>query len=294
MEQALQHLSMLRRNREITSGIVRSVGKRKMPVEEGGKMVTREVETAIFNLKGGFVGFCPIHEFGEQNFSSLTGFVGTTHEFIIEELISDEESDTHIAIVSVKKADKQKKEAFWDRMKLVEGEGALDKENFEGYITGYSMETRKIYVKVNGQDCFMNMNDWDHERYSDIRGEVQRNMTIPVKVLRFKEDTEQVQVSRKAAIPDPFQELLKYEQDDAIVGRVSAIDPRHGIFVQLDNKLELKGTVPRQIPDPVVGEKVSCKIRDINVKERKGRVVIIGYPEGKKKVNDLDSFLYAY
>ncbi|WP_214483763.1 hypothetical protein [Bacillus sp. SM2101] len=290
---ALEVLSSLRRNRQVTSGVVRSVGKRKMPVEENGQMVTKEVETAIFNLDGGFTGFCPIHEFGEYHFSSLTGFVGTKHEFIIEELLSDDVTDTHIALVSVKQADLLKKEQFWDTLKILEEEDQLDSKVFEGAITGFSFETRKVYVKVNGQGCIMHMNEWDHEKRSNIRFEAQRNKIVPVKVLKFNEETGHVHVSRKAAIPDPFKELLKYEKDEAIVGRVSHIDPVHGVFVQLDNKLELKGTVPRKVPTPLVGELVRCKIRDIDVNARKGRVVITGYPQGKKQVNDMTSFLYV-
>ena len=71
-------------NGDTTFAMVRSVGKRKAPVydETAKKIVTKEVECAIFELDGGVKGFCPITEFSEHAFNSLVGFVGTTQELI--------------------------------------------------------------------------------------------------------------------------------------------------------------------------------------------------------------------
>lgn len=287
-------LSRYRRNKEIVNGLVRSAGPRKMPVMDGnGRVETKEVDCAVFDLGGGATGYCPIFEFSEHELKSLTGFVGTTHDFLIENVLHDEESGKTIALVSVKKADELKRERFWDLIRLLDKEGRLQEETFTGRVTGFNEETQKIYVKVEGTETFMSRMDWQHGKMKGrLENYVERNKVIPVKVLRFNEETNQVQVSRKAAIKNPWEEFLKYEHDKAVVGRVSHIDPKAGVFVQLEEGVEVKGTVPRSIPEPSVGEIVRCTVKHIDAKNERGRVVIIGYPEGKKKKVDIGAFLY--
>lgn len=287
-------LSKYRRNREIVNGLVRSAGARKMPVRnEKGRTETKDVECAVFDLGYGATAFCPLQEFSEHELRSLSGFVGTSHEFLVLEVLQDAESGKTIALVSVRKADELKRERFWDRIRLLDKEGKLQEETFEGRISGYNEETQKIYVKVEGAETFMVRQDWQHGR---MRGRldnyVDRNLIIPVKVLRFNEETNQIQVSRKAAVKNPWEELRKYENDTAIVGRVTHISPRNGIFVQVEEGVEVKGTVPRSVPEPNVGEIVRCNLKSIDVAKQRGRVVIIGYPEGKKKKHDVGAFLF--
>ncbi len=300
LQERYLYLAEKRRNGEIVEGMVRSVGVRKMPVmdEKSGKVLTKEVNVAIFDLGGGYIGYCPMEEFGEHTYNSLTGFVGYTTGFVIERLQEptpnlEVDADRHVAIVSVKKANRLKRERFWDLLKVLEKTGELQKETFEGSVTGYKLETQRIYVLVEGQECFMDKRDWDHDKVRNVADVVQRNMKIKVKVTRFNEETGQVQVSRKLAKVDPFEILLKYQHDDAIVGRVTNVHPEFGIFVQVEEGVRLKASKPRHIESPDVGDIVRVTIKELNKKERKGRVVIHGYPNGKKTKQDVGSFLYG-
>lgn len=286
-------LSTLRRNREITNGLVRSAGARKMPVTgENGRTETKPVECAVFDLIGGAIGYCPIHEFSDHELKSLAGFVGSRLDILIEKVDEDPETGKTVALVSVKKADELKRERFWEHLRTLESEGRLKDEVFEGFVTGFNDKTQKVYVRIEGADTFMYRQDWQH---SKMRGRldnyIERNMVIPVKVLRFNEETKQVHVSRKDAIPNPWEDMRDYV-DEVILGRVTHISPRDGIFVQVEKGVEVKGTVPHKIPEPIVGEIVRCALKSINVEQQRGRVIIFGYPEGKKKKVDIGSFLF--
>ncbi|MDC3424297.1 S1 RNA-binding domain-containing protein [Aquibacillus sp. 3ASR75-11] len=287
-QEELETLARIKRNNEITKGVVRSVAFRKMPIQENGRVVTKEVEVAIFLLPGGIKAYCPASEFMDHDFKSLTGFVGTIQEFIVEQL----DLENKMAIVSVKKADEIKKNLFWDELDYLNQKDELSERLYTGVISGFNPQTERIFVKVNGVDCFMLKYDWDHGRIRDISSQIERGTTVEVKVLRIDKERNMVQVSRKAATEDPFEQLEQLKDMEAIAGKISEVNPIHGIFVQLDVGLEVKGMKPSYIEEPVVGDIVSCKVRTIDKEKRHCKVVIIGYPRGKRKRKDVGAFLF--
>lgn len=292
MDFALEVLAAARRNQEPIKAMVRSVGERKMPVldKESNKVVTKNVECAVFELEGGVKGLCPSFEFAEHEFRSLVGFVGTVHDLIVLEL----DAENKLAVVSVKRADEIKKERFWKKLKELQeqGEEALKTVDFEGVITGFNLQSQTIFVKVEGQDCFLKRSDFDHTSIRNIAEVAERNTHITVRVVRFNEETSQVQVSRKLAIADPFEELRQYKEDDAVVGTVTGVHPEHGIFVQLKKGVQIKASKPKDLEPPIVGDIVTLRIKNVDFEKRQARSVIIGYPQGKKKLKDVTSFLY--
>ena len=286
-----EYLSELYRNGEITKGLVRSAGARKMPVEdENGQLVTKDVNGILLQLDFGLQAFCPANEFDDREYKSLVGFVGTYQECIITNLKLDNEKSESMAIVSVKRAAEIKRKAFWEEIETLEKNGELQDKVFEGVVTGTNPRTQRIYVRVNGQDCFMGIRDWDHS-YSFIEL-IRRNTRTPVKVRRFNKETGQVQVSRKDAVPDPFHDLVEYQEDDAVVGRVVRVDPINGIFVQLDKGVVVKAGKPSYLPKPIVDDVVSVRVQEVDLEKRRARVVIINYVE-KKERKDAASFLYV-
>ncbi|MFJ6414444.1 S1 RNA-binding domain-containing protein [Terribacillus saccharophilus] len=284
----LEELANKRRTGEITRGAVSSTTKMKMPTEENGRVVTKEVEVAIFRLEGGIRAYCPASEFSAHEFSSLIGFVGSIQEFVITAL----DLENEIATVSVKKADEIKSAAFWEELRTRKDEEALSEEVYEGVISGYNPQSRTIFVKVNGTNCFMNTAEWDHGRVRDVETQVTRGSKVEVKVLRIDEERQLVQVSRRAAIEDPFDQLEQMKDMEGIAGKITNVHPIHGIFVQLDNGLEVKGIKPRRLQEPDVGDIVSCRIRTIDKESRRCKVVIYAYPRGKKQKKDVASFLF--
>lgn len=287
-EEQLENLARMKRNREIVRGVITSVGTKKAKVLEEGKYVEKEMEIAVFLLEGGITAYCPANEFSDYGFKSLNGFTGTMQEFVIDHL----DLEDHTAVVSVKKADRMKKDRFLDELEGLEKSGKLEERVFEGTVWGFNPRTRRIFVRVNGANCFMLPNDWSWERGRSIETQVERGEKVQVKVRRFDRENDLIQVSRRHTLEDPFKKLEKLKDMSTVAGKVSGVDPVHGIFVQLDVGLEVKGIKPSSLEEPVVGDIVSCSIRSIDRKNRHAKVVIVGYPRGKKKRKDLGSFLF--
>lgn len=287
-EEQLESLARMKRNREIVRGVITSVGTKKTKVLEEGKYVDKEMEIAVFLLEGGITAYCPANEFSDYEFKSLNGFTGTMQEFVIDHL----DLDDRTAVVSVKKADEMKKGRFMEELDSLERSGKLEERVFEGVVWGFNPRSRRIFVRVNGASCFMLPNDMSWERGRSIESQVERGEKIKVKVRRFDKENNLIQVSRRHTLEDPFQKLEKLKDMSTVAGKVTTVDPVHGIFIQLDVGLEVKGVKPRSLEEPIVGDIVTCSIRSIDRKNRHARVVIVGYPRGKKKRKDLGSFLF--
>ncbi|WP_247747403.1 30S ribosomal protein S1 [Alkalihalobacillus sp. BA299] len=288
-QEELELLTRAKRNSEIVKGIVRTVGFRKMPVvNENGRVETKEIEVAIINLAGGVTAYCPASEISEREFKSLTGFAGTIQEVIIDRL----DLENQIATVSVKQADKIKAENFWSELTYLEKKGELQDKTYEGIVTGYNAETNNIFVRISGVDTFMSRADWDHGFVPNLSEIIDRGEKIEIKIRRFDAENKLVQVSRKAARVDPFDFLKECEKDKAIVARVTEVHPIHGIFVKMDNNLEVKAMKPRSLPEPIVDDIVSVRVHSIDYKNRRAKVVMIDYPQGKKKRKDVAGFLF--
>jgi small subunit ribosomal protein S1 len=286
-DEQLENLARMKRNREIVQGVITSIVTKKAKVLEGDKYEDKEMEVAIFLLEGGVTAYCPATEFSEYEYKSLNGFTGSKQEFIIDHF--DLESKT--AVVSVKKADQIKKEKFYNELEALNENGELQQRVFEGIVWGFNPKTRRIFVRINGANCFMLPNDWSWER-RNVEHQIQRGETIQVKILRFDREQDLIQVSRRHTLEDPLKKLERLKDMQSIAGRITKVDPVHGIFVQIDVDLEVKGIKPSYLEEPIVGDIVSCVIRSIDREKRHARVVITGYPRGKKKRKDLGSFLF--
>lgn len=284
----LEELAKIHRNGEVVTGLVQSVGFLTLPVEENGKMVSKETEVAIFRLEGDVKAYCPAEEFSERSFKTLNGFVGTTQNLIITRLNLQQQ----IALVSVKRADAKKREDFWNTIKYLDKKEALADEVFDGVVYGVNEKNETIHVRIEGTDCFMVKYDWDWNRQTDVLAEVERGMPIQVVIKKFDEESGRIRVSRKDTMEDPFKKLEQMKEMEVVVGRVANVHQIYGIFVQLEAGVTLKASKPRYLDEPVVGDIVACKVREIDARNRKGKVVIVNYPQGRKKRKDVGSFLF--
>ncbi|MEY8742048.1 S1 RNA-binding domain-containing protein [Bacillales bacterium AN1005] len=287
-DQQLEELARIRRNREIIKGVVISVGNKTSKVLEDGSYVDKSMEVAVFQLEDNITAYCPSNEFSDHEYKSLNGFTGSIQEFIITNLNLEKK----IAIVSVREADNVKRAAFMEQLTELEETDELKNTLFKGIVRGFNPNTRRIFVRVNGADCYMLPNDWSWDRSRSVETLFDRGEEIEVKVLRFDKENSLIQVSRRATIEDPFNKLETLKEMNTIAGKVTAVSPIHGIFVQLDVGLEVKGIKPNYLDEPVPGDIVSCVVRSVDKKNRKARVTITGYPRGKKKLKDPANFLF--
>ncbi|ONG72171.1 RNA-binding protein [Bacillus cereus] len=291
LTEVYERLSASRRNREFLTAMVRNVEVQKLNLrnEENGNYEPQEIECVIFALGGGALGYCPAQEFSEYEYRTLSNFTGTVHEFVVLNV----DRENNLASVSVRQADEIKKEKFLTEIFKLEEEGALSEKTFDGIVTGRNDRTRTIFLKVEGTPCFMKFDDLDHERVFDIDAIAGRNKVLPVKVKRFNQETRQIQVSRKAAVPDPFEELADKEPNKyTSTGVVTNVSERDGIFVRLAKGLTIKASKPREIEQPIVDDIVAVRIVSIDKEKRTARGIIFNYPQGKKHRKDVTSWLY--
>lgn len=279
--ETLEQLAMQQRNGEMVQGVIRGVKSMKLPpnlVEE---------ETLVIALPGGVTGYCPASEFRERKFRNLEQFVTHSDSFIVTRL----DLENKIAILSEKLAAEKQRAVFWEKIEGLQAMNALSSVTFEGQVTGYNQQKGIVYVRISGQDTYMFRNEWSWKERDVI--DAQTGETVQVKVTLFDKETGSVRVSRKAALKDPW-ELVgdSIQQGQVIAGRVSHVDAVHGLFVEIENGVEIKAGKMRSLEEPDVGDFVSCRVKSIDPKKRKGRVSIIGYPRGKQKKKDLGSFLF--
>lgn len=275
-EAQLEELARFKRNREIVKGVVTSIS------------IIKDKEIAFIQLENGLITYCPAEEFSAHEFRTLNGFAGTIQEVMVDTINLEQE----IATVSVKKADEIKRNVFFAQLDALEKSEELHNFEFDGTITGYDSARRLIFVRLNGVDCIMYAQDYSWERSRRIEDQINRGEKIKVKIIRFNKERNTIRVSRRHTMEDPYLKLEALQSHSSIAGKVTGVDPVHGIFIQLDVGLEVKGIKPNQLEEPVVGDIVTCRIRSIDKEHRQARVVITGYPRGKKQRKDLGSFLF--
>lgn len=282
----LADLAQHYRNREVVYGVIRGCTERNMPVLREGRVVTESIPVYQVVLPNNVIGYCPLKDFREMELSerSYNRYVGHKEPFIITAI----DLDNQIAILSGKEALNTLKEGFWRSIERLSDEEVM-KQTYEATVIHYNVQKRIVYLLIEGQLCYMFRSEWSWNERDSV--DAQEGETIKVRIILMDRERQIVRVSRKQAMPDPFDYFKTVKIGDTIAGRVSDIHPIHGVFVKFDNDAEVKGEVPRSLENPSVGDIVTCRVKWINFEERRGRVVLIGYPNGKKRKN-IGSFLY--
>jgi small subunit ribosomal protein S1 len=286
----IKKLEEVKQKNIILKGTVIGVGPMEYRrLDEHGNYQEVHDEVAVLGLNGGVEVICPKDEFADYNYKSLGGFTGSEQEFVLVDI----DSEKGIALVSVKKATHLRVEQLWSEVEKLEREGKLKDKIFEGTVTGYNPETGVIYVNVQGKNAFMFRRDWGTDiRPETVAREAVRGRKISVKVVRSSKEEDKLQVSRKSAIPDPFDDLEDMMKLKTITGTVDNVHSIHGIFVRLHNGLVAKASKPRYLEEPVVGEVVTCRLKEFDRQNKRIKVVIIDYPNAKVKVDEPNLFLF--
>ena len=276
------------RMQSVVYGIIRGLTKRMMPIKENDVFVTKEVDVFQVILPGNVMGYCPVTEFRytKLNARDYAQHVGRKEPFIIQGL----DETNQVAVVSCVAALRKMADAFWLSIQDTPDEDVLA-GTYEVDIIHHNLEKRMIYAFFEGQICFMYPRDWNWSERGAL--DVQSGERVKVKIVEFDREKRRIRLSRKSALPDPFDYISGLNIGDTIAGKISAIHPVHGIWVRFDNEAELKGDVPRSIEAPVLGDVVSCRIQKLDLEERRGRVLITGYPNGKRRNSDIGAFLYG-
>ena len=274
----LEELTTLHRNNELVKGHIRSLKTRG----EGEAKQT----VLIIALANGVTAYCTAEEFGEREYRNYNSFIGQTSMFKIKDI----NLETQVVMVSEKEASTLLRQNFWEEIELADSTNSLKHKTFQGVITGYNRPKGIIYLRIQGQDCYMYRNEWSWEQRPIVDAET--GETIEVKIQKFDKETGVVRVSRRLALPDPYEFIRSLETNQILSGRVVEVHPIHGIYVAIEDGVELKAGKRRELEEPEVGDHVRVRFQRFDEKTRKGRVVILEYPGGKRKKKDIGSFLF--
>lgn len=288
-QEQLEELTRIQRFGEMVTGMVRGIEtlQRTMMVEGKNQLVNEDI--LIIALPDGVTGYCAASEFAIHQFKNTKKLVGRTAQFVIKNILLDDQ----MLILSGKEAQQRNIEEFWNEITALDEAGELENKIFKGEVTGTSTDGRIVHLRIKGQDCYIRPSEWSWVRERPFVTEGEK---ISVKVIRYDKENRNVEVSRRLTLPDPFEFLSKLEIGDPIAGRVTRVDPIHGIFVQIENGIEVKSKKVKRLDEPIVGDIVNCRILKPIEREETGRitgrVVIVGYPNGKRRRKDLGSFLF--
>ncbi|AQQ55348.1 hypothetical protein [Planococcus lenghuensis] len=286
-DHTLEELTKAHRTRQLITGVIRSIKEMQLPAPAAdGSVKVQKTDTLVVALPGGVTGYCPSFEFREHKFRSYARFVGTKERFVITRL----DLENKVAYLSGLEADSQLADELWQELSEREAAGTLAEKDYPAIVNGINAAKGIIHLRFRGQDAFMFRSEWSWNDREAIDADV--GETIYVKILKVDTANRLVKVSRKATLTDPMDFLNQLKQNDIIAGRVTGVSSLHGIFVEIENGVVLKGTLPRRLEDPEEGDIVTCRVSKVDAKKRRGRVVIIDYPQGKRKKKDVGSFLF--
>ncbi|MFJ8519409.1 30S ribosomal protein S1 [Lysinibacillus xylanilyticus] len=286
----LEELARIDRYKQRVVGIVRSIKTRETREEVDGKYVPVKKEILIVALPNGVTGYCPGEQFSIREYRGYSRFVGQAIEFYIDKI----DLHSQILVLNGKTAQEVMIDELWEQLETLQENNELSSHRFKAVVSGVNESTRTVHVRVHGKDCFITPAEWSWNRRDSLN--IIPGEEIEVVVRRFDKENELVEVSRKLTLPDPYVFLEKLKAGDFIAGVVSTVDPINGIFVELESGLDVKASRVKELEEPVVGERVSCRVvKEITRRNHgrvQGRVLIIGYPNGKRTRRDLGDFLF--
>ena len=210
--------------------------------------------------------------------SYMVNRLGSEIEFIVVGFV---DKSTQIVGASRKSAMRIRQREYFLRRSRTTGEYLLNE--------GQRIEVRVasalrfgLVVEVGGMDIFVPNDEVSWNRKADLSDDFytgQKVIALITKLDRSGGDIK-VEVSIKQATPHPFDKAIKMLTTDSnakYVGVVTLVDKR-GIYVQLEDNIEVVCNFPRDRNIVSVGTRVAVKILDLNEKWKhiRGEIVWSG------------------
>lgn len=296
-EQQLNDLTRAHRYDEYMNGVIRSIIAKPVRIldEISGSYKLQKKEFFMVALRNGSIGYCPTELFATREYQNYRRFVGINVNFAIESI----DLDARILVLNAKVAQEKSIALFWETLEELKESNTLKEHRFLATVRGKNEDTRRIYVTIEGQSCFMDYSQWSYNPRDTV--DVSNGDEIEVMVQRFDKERQLVSVTRKKTLSDPYKFLEGLKKNDIVAGKVASVHPIHGIYVQVENGLDVKAGKMKQLEEPCVGDVVTCRVQ-VPIRRRikdgrptdsvQGRIAIIGYPKGKRVKKDLGSFLF--
>lgn len=145
----------------------------------------------------------------------------------------------------------------------------LMKENSKVEVRVASALRYGLVVEIGGVDIFVPNDEVSWTRQSDVSELFhtgQKLVALVTKIDRSDPDNLDVEVSIKQATPNPFDKalrLLSTDRDAKYTGVVTLVDKK-GIYVQLEDDIEVLCSFPRDGKIVAVGTRVALRVTEIN------------------------------
>ncbi|PSM51932.1 30S ribosomal protein S1 [Campylobacter blaseri] len=188
------------------------------------------------------------------------------------------------------KVDKENNSILISRKKIVDEERRVKKEliekisKSEEIIEGTikKITTYGMFVDVGGADGLVHYSEISYKGPVNPSKLFNEGDKVPVKVINYDEEKKHLSLSIKAAMPDPWEEIIEdgLEVGDTIRVKVSNIEP-YGAFVDLGNDIEgflhiSEISWDKNIKNPkdfiTEDEDIDVEIIEINTDKRRLRV----------------------
>ncbi len=247
--------------KEVMKGKVCSVQKQQEADQEFAVIQLDQVQ--------GFDAVCFAGDFDEHQFKSLAGFVGHDVDVVIQEVDVEQRRLRVSRVDALKKLQSQ----FWENQKTG--------DVVEGRISGWNDNKQILYLLVQGVTTYLHLRDWSYGYVPNVKDFARLGNPVQVKIIEMNFEQKRVRVARKPLLKDPWENAESYyKPDDLHLGLVSMIHPKHGIFVRLQEGLDILCYPAKRLQKPTPGLVVTVKITRMDSAQRKGRGIIVNYPHG--------------
>lgn len=218
----------------------------------------------------GVYGYMPSNKIDNYDFKNLQHLMGSTFEFVVDEVItprqqdeaeSQDEVEVEYFLANRIKALEVMSELFWKKVEI--------DQRYTAFIKG--IDGYRLYLLVEGVEIILNRDDVDYNLYDDLRTVYEIGQTIDVKVMQVEKPTEDkpkgyVSVSAKVLMEDPWRFIKDFKEGGTYLGNLQRIHPEFGMFVELKPGLTVKCNVPAGASRRPFkrGDKINVKIRHID------------------------------
>jgi small subunit ribosomal protein S1 len=188
--------------------------------------VTRKIKGGLM-VDVGVECFMPASQVSDRRVENLDEWVDREIEAVIIEL------------------DERKNRAVLSRRKLVEEKKRADLQEALGKVTeGETVEAKVksvmnfgAFLDVHGLDAFLPREEMSWDRGMTPENLLKPEDTIQVKLLQVDQETGRIRVSRKALLPDPWENIdTRYPVETMVNGEVATVT-RYGAFVRIEEGL---------------------------------------------------------
>lgn len=260
------------RRKQIHQGLVSGV---EVHEPHGKKM-----ECVLVHLNNGLKGLIYEDQFDKHKFRSLVGFIDHRIDFMVLDVqkmgldpeqfqVFDEEKG--IVLLSRVQAIDELQEEFWETVE----EGHV----VTGTVSGW--EEERLYVLVKGVSCVLAIQDYEYDWTHSAKNLVPLGTTLTVKIKKIDREKQQVRVSRKELLEDPWNRVREnFGVGNFYPGEITRVVENVGIFVKLTPGVETLAWFPPKLPShgSLIGKRVSVKIRNIDVERRRIKSRICKFP----------------